>query len=193
MPQFASCERTAIALPLLLLLLLPFPSCEQSQLLPVASGQLPFWCCRNQSAKCGPQNCIYLFISEILFPLEVVRRLVVVVVVAVAWDAWAAALIWPRCNEVIQFAHRLSFWHAKVLITWRWTGKWCEKEMGIELGETEAVRNGIQISDRERNKERENERREREYDTGRGPRDWEQYTYIYKEQYTETEIETQMR
>lgn len=32
--------------------------------------------------------------------------------------------------------------------------------MGIELGETEAVRNGIQISDRERNKERENERRE---------------------------------
>lgn len=91
MPQFASCERTAIALPLLLL---PFPSCERSQLLlPVASGQLPFWCCRNQSAKCGPQNCIYLFISEILFPLEVVRRLVVVVVVAVAWDAWAAALI----------------------------------------------------------------------------------------------------
>lgn len=91
MPQFASCERTAIALPLLLL---PFPSCERSQLLlPVASGQLPFWCCRNQSAKCGPQNCIYLFISEILFPLEVVRRLVVVVVVVVAWDASAAALI----------------------------------------------------------------------------------------------------
>lgn len=156
MPQFASCERTAIALPLLLL---PFPSCERSQLLlPVASGQLPFWCCRNQSAKCGPQNCIYLFISEILFPLEVVRRLVVVVVVVIAWDAWAAALIWPRCNEVIQFAHRLSFWHAKVLITWRWTGKWCEKEMGIEMAETEAVRNGRQISDRERNKKRERER-----------------------------------
>lgn len=30
--------------------------------------------------------------------------------------------------------------------------------MGIELGETEAVTNGRQISDRERNKERERER-----------------------------------
>lgn len=40
---------------------------------------------------------------------------------------------------------------------------------------------------------RERMRGESEYDTGRGLREWEQYTYIYKEQYTETEIETQMR